>query len=47
MYYKARKGLWWQKIIIMNDILEIIGNVLFLGLIFALFYIAIHIGCPC
>jgi len=31
----------------MEDILELVGNVLFLGLVFGLFYIAIHIGCPC
>jgi len=31
----------------MNDILELVGSVLFLGLLFALFYVAIHIGCPC
>jgi hypothetical protein len=31
----------------MKDILELVGSVLFLGLIFGLFYIAIHIGCPC
>ena len=31
----------------MKEILELVGSVLFLGLIFGLFYIAIHIGCPC
>ena len=30
-----------------NDIVEIIGSIVCLGLIFGLFYIAIHIGCPC
>jgi hypothetical protein len=30
-----------------NDIVEIVGSIVFLGLIFGLFYIAIHIGCPC
>ena len=30
-----------------EEIKEIVGSVLFLGLIFGLFYIAIHIGCPC
>ena len=31
----------------MKEIVELVGNVLFLGLVFGLFYIAIHIGCPC
>jgi hypothetical protein len=31
----------------MKEIIDLVGNVLFLGLVFALFYIAIHVGCPC
>ena len=31
----------------MEEIVEIVGSVLFLGLVFALFYIAINIFCPC
>jgi hypothetical protein len=30
-----------------SELKEIVGSTLFLGLTFALFYIAIHIGCPC
>ena len=31
----------------LEDIVEIVGSIVFLGLVFALLYIAIHIGCPC
>ena len=30
-----------------EDIVEIVGSVGTLGLMFGLFYIAINIGCPC
>jgi hypothetical protein len=31
----------------MNRIVEIIGSVVFLVVLFGLAYVAIHIGCPC
>ena len=38
-----------MKVYNMNkeDIIEIVGSIVFLVTLFGLFYVAIHIGCPC